>query len=62
MNGDITFGPGGEWTEARVMEVQFQGVKANDLEQFKKPDVEVVLWPPALKTGDVIYPYSTAKN
>jgi branched-chain amino acid transport system substrate-binding protein len=62
LNGDITFGPGGEWTEARVMEVQFQGVKANDLEQFKKPDVEVVLWPPALKTGDVIYPYSTAKN
>ena len=32
------FGPGGEWAEARVMEVQFQGVKANDVEQFKQPE------------------------
>jgi branched-chain amino acid transport system substrate-binding protein len=62
LNGDITFGPSGEWTEARVMEVQFQGVKDNDLEQFKGPKVEVVLWPSSLKTGDVIYPYSTARN
>ena len=60
--GDITFGPNGEWTEARVMEVQFQNVKGNDVEQFKDPKTEVVLYPPALKNGNLIYPYSNAKN
>ena len=58
----ISFGPGGEWTEARVLEVQFQNVKGNDLEQFKNQKVEVVLYPPALKDGDLIYPYSEAKG
>lgn len=60
--GDITFGPNGEWTQARVLEVQFQTVKGNDVQQFKDPKVEVVLYPPALKNGDVIYPYFNAKN
>jgi branched-chain amino acid transport system substrate-binding protein len=60
--GDITFGPNGEWTEARVLEVQFQNVKGNDLEQFKDPKTEVVLYPPALKNGKVAYPYADAKN
>jgi branched-chain amino acid transport system substrate-binding protein len=55
--GDVKFGADGEWAEARVMEVQFQNVKANDVEQFKLPGTEVILWPPDLKTGDVIYPY-----
>ena len=40
------------------MEVQFQNVKANDVEQFKDPKTEVILWPPSLKTGDLMYPYT----
>jgi len=60
--GDITFGPSGEWTEARVLEVQFQNVKGNDVEQFKDPKVEIVLSPPALKNGTLIYPYADAKG
>ena len=60
--GDFSFGPSGEWTEARVLEVQFQNVKGNDVEQFKNQKVEVVLYPPALKDGDLIYPYSDAKG
>ena len=60
--GDIAFGPDGEWTEARVLEVQFQNVKGNDVEQFKDPKVEVVLYPPPLKNGDVIFPYSDARK
>jgi branched-chain amino acid transport system substrate-binding protein len=59
--GDVKFGPGGEWAEARVMEVQFQNVKANDVEQFKDPKTEVILWPPSLKTGDLMYPYTEVK-
>jgi branched-chain amino acid transport system substrate-binding protein len=60
--GDITFGANGEWTEARVLEVQFQNVKGNDVEQFKDPKVEVVLYPPSLKDGNLIYPYAGPKN
>ncbi len=60
--GDIKFGANGEWVEPRTMEVQFQNVKANDMEQFRDPSTEVVLWPPALKTGDIQYPYSDVKR
>jgi branched-chain amino acid transport system substrate-binding protein len=61
--GDITFDAGGEWTESRALVVQFQNVRGNDdVEQFKDPKVEVVLYPPALKDGNLIYPYSDAKG
>jgi branched-chain amino acid transport system substrate-binding protein len=60
--GDVKFGANGEWAEARVLEVQFQNVKANDMEQFKDPKTEVILWPPSLKTGDIIYPYGDARK
>ena len=58
--GDVGFGPNGEWSEARVMEVQFRDVKSNDVTQFTNPNAEVILWPPALKTGDIAYPYTAA--
>jgi branched-chain amino acid transport system substrate-binding protein len=60
--GDITFGPSGEWTESRVLEVQFQNVKTKDVEQFKDPKVEVVLYPPEMKNGDLLYPYNEARR
>ena len=59
--GDVKFGPNGEWSEPRVNEVQFQNVKANDVEQFRDPQTEVILWPPELKTGALMYPYSEVK-
>jgi branched-chain amino acid transport system substrate-binding protein len=60
--GDVKFGPNGEWSEPRVNEVQFQNIKANDIEQFKDPKTEVILWPPELKTGDLMYPYNEVKK
>ncbi len=60
--GDMKFGPDGEWVNARVLEVQFQNVKGNDVEQFRDMKAEVILWPSANKTGDVIYPYTDAHN
>jgi branched-chain amino acid transport system substrate-binding protein len=60
--GQIKFGSNGEWAEPRVMAVQFQNVKSNDMEQFRDPKTEVILWPPALKTGDIQYPYSEVKR
>jgi hypothetical protein len=32
------------------------------VEQFKDASTEVILWPPPLKTGDVIYPYTDAQK
>jgi branched-chain amino acid transport system substrate-binding protein len=60
--GEIKFGPNGEWAEPRVMAVQFQNLKSNDMEQFRDPKTEVILWPPALKTGDIEYPYTDVKK
>ena len=56
--GDIKFGPDGEWAEPRILTIQYQGVKGNDLEQFAKPGVQVILDPPAYKTGTLKYPYT----
>lgn len=60
--GDIKFAPGGEWTQAQVMEVQFRGLKNNDVGQFTDPSTEVILWPPEDKTADVIYPFTNAQK
>jgi branched-chain amino acid transport system substrate-binding protein len=58
--GDIAFGADGEWTSPRILTVQYQGVKGNDLGQFAKPGVQVILDPPALKTGTLKYPFAAA--
>ena len=60
--GEIAFGPTGEWVEPRVLEVQFQGVKPNETDQFRHPGPEVILWPERLKSGKIIYPYTDAKH
>ncbi len=61
--GDITFGPNGEWTQSRVLAVQFQGVHDHDQDQFKDPrKTEMILWPPALKSGELRAPYTDAKH
>jgi branched-chain amino acid transport system substrate-binding protein len=60
--GDIKFGEDGEWAEPRILTIQYQGVKGHDLDQFAKPGLQVILDPPALKTGTLRYPYSTASQ
>ena len=59
--GPIKFGPGGEWTEARVLEVQFQGVQGHDLAQFEDGKTEVILYPAEHKTG-TFAPYEEAQH
>ncbi|HUY02713.1 MAG TPA: amino acid ABC transporter substrate-binding protein [Rhodocyclaceae bacterium] len=60
--GPIAFGHDGEWTQARVIEAQFQGVKGHDVAQFKDPKTEVVLYPAADASGTLIEPYDGAKH
>jgi branched-chain amino acid transport system substrate-binding protein len=56
--GDIKFGPNGEWARPRVLEVQWQNVKGNDVAQFNDPKTEVVLSPDREKSGTIEFPYS----
>ncbi len=60
--GDIKFGENGEWAQARVLQIQFQGVKGNDVEQFKNPDTQVIVAPQQYVSGKVRYPYADAKK
>jgi branched-chain amino acid transport system substrate-binding protein len=60
--GDIKFGKDGEWAEARVLFIQYRGITGNDIEQFKKPGTEVILYPGEFKSGDIEAPYTDIKH
>ena len=58
--GKVKFGPNGEWTTSRMLQVQFQGIESTDIAQFHKAGKRVVLWPEQYKSGSIIYPYEKA--
>jgi len=60
--GDLKFGKDGEWTEPRVLQIQFQDVKGNGIDQFKNPATQVILSPKAYVSGKIIYPYAGANK
>ena len=60
--GDIAFAKDGEWAKPRIVFTQFQNVAPNDIEQFADGKKQPILWPPQYKTGDMIYPYASAKK
>jgi branched-chain amino acid transport system substrate-binding protein len=60
--GDVKFGKGGEWAQSRVLQVQFQHIKGNSIDQFRDISTQVVVTPDAFKSGSVIYPYEKAKE
>ncbi len=55
--GKIRFAPNGEWTEPRVLMVQYRGIEGNSPEQFRDAGRYTILYPPAFKSGDVVLPY-----
>jgi branched-chain amino acid transport system substrate-binding protein len=54
--GDVRFGADGEWEKARMLQVQYQGISGNDLEQFERPGTQVILFPSAYKSGKLQHP------
>lgn len=60
--GTPTFNALGDWTERRVLMTQFQGIKGNDIEQFRQPGRQVILDPSALKSGDLVQPFQKARG
>jgi branched-chain amino acid transport system substrate-binding protein len=55
--GDIKFAKNGEWTEPRMLMVQYGGIEGNGIDQFRDPARYKILYPPAFKSGDVVVPY-----
>jgi branched-chain amino acid transport system substrate-binding protein len=58
--GDLKFDANGEWEKERNLYVQYQGVKGNDIEQFKKAGTQVILYPEQYKSGKLLTPFPAA--
>ena len=60
--GPIKYHRNGEWQNARVLMVQFSGVKDKDVEQFRQPGKQVILTPEKYKTGELKFPFEKARK
>lgn len=60
--GQIRFGKDGEWAKPRMVVTQWQNVTGNDLGQVTDLKKWVVVWPPEHKTGNLIYPFESARK
>ncbi|MDB5557583.1 MAG: branched-chain amino acid transporter substrate-binding protein [Enterovirga sp.] len=58
--GEIKFQERGEWAVPRLLYVQYQGITGNDINQFKETGKQVIVYPPAFKSGELKYPFSSA--
>ena len=59
--GEVRFGAEGEWAYSRVLQVQYQNIKGNDIAQLKDMSTQVVVAPAEYASGVPIYPYERAK-
>src|SRR5512145_773134 len=60
--GPVHYGKDGEWANARVVQAQFRGVVDKNMDQFRKPGTQVVLYPEQYKTGEVVAPFEKARK
>jgi branched-chain amino acid transport system substrate-binding protein len=56
--GDIRYAPNGEWAVPRVLQTQFQKIKGNGLDQFKRAGTQVILYPTEFASGTLQVPYA----
>jgi branched-chain amino acid transport system substrate-binding protein len=57
--GDVSFAPNGEWTQSRVLYVQYRNLDSSGVEQFKLPGKQIIVAPKELASGKLHYPFST---
>ena len=60
--GPIGFDKLGERAKPRMVQAQFRNIQDNNVDQFKNPGKQVVLWPEADKQGDFVYPFDKARK
>ncbi len=56
--GPISFGPDGERAKPSVPMIQFRSIADKNVEQFRQPGKQVIIYPPQFKSGDV-QPFSS---
>ncbi|MCT7374607.1 amino acid ABC transporter substrate-binding protein [Chelativorans salis] len=52
--GQINFDEIGNWTERRVLMIQFQNVDGSGIDQFRQAGKEVIIDPPDYKSGELV--------
>jgi len=60
--GPIAFSADGERKETATLQAQFRGVVDKNIEQFRTPGKQVILFPDKLKSGDLITPFEAARK
>lgn len=60
--GPISYDKFGERAKPRVVQAQFRNIQDNNVEQFKNPGKQIVLWPEADKQGEFIFPFDKARK
>jgi branched-chain amino acid transport system substrate-binding protein len=60
--GPIRWDANGEWENPRVVMAQFRGVADKNVDQFRQPGKQVVLFPPEFKTGEVMGPFEKVRK
>src|SRR5471030_1634059 len=60
--GPVTFSADGEWKETGTLQAQFRGVVDKNIEQFRGPGKQVILFPEKYKTGELISPFEAARK
>ena len=60
--GPITYADDGEWKQSVTLEAQFRGIKDKNMDQFRQPGKQVILFPDNLKTGELVAPFEAARK
>ncbi len=60
--GPIGYDKSGERAKPRLVQAQFRNIQDNNVDQFKAPGKQVVLWPDTDKQGDFIFPFDKARK
>jgi branched-chain amino acid transport system substrate-binding protein len=60
--GPISFAADGERKVTATLQAQFQGIVDKNMDQFKKPGKQVILFPPNLKSGELVTPFESARK
>jgi branched-chain amino acid transport system substrate-binding protein len=60
--GPMSFGPDGERKENAVLQAQFRGIVDKNIEQFRSPGKQVILFPDKLKSGDLVTAFEAARK
>ena len=60
--GKFSFAADGEWKDSGIVQAQFRGIVDKNVEQFRQPGKQVILYPERLRSGELIVPFEKARS